>query len=200
MLAGFVQSTLDAIDDTDRALGREVRRHLKYETLRTIESASPIALVSVDLDVELTECFFAVAGPERAQSAFRETLRQGFDKRMLRPVLNSARVVFGSSLVEVLRWAPRVWNLIYRDAGEMVVRSRDAGFLCLEIRDLPLAISASRHYLAGSAATFAGFLDVAGVEGQVSLEGPDLSSRSAAFVLRWSPYPADATLRVPRAA
>jgi len=199
MLAGFVQSALEAIDDFDRGLGRDVREGLKRETLHAIDSASPIALVSVDLDVELTECFFAVAGRERAQSALRENLRESFDKPWLRPLLDGARAVFGGSLMNSVSLAPRVWNLIYRDAGEMAVRERGPGRLCLEIHDLPLAIAASRNYLAGSAATFAGFFDVVGVEGRVEMLGPDLATRSAAFVLSWADN-ARAALRGPRSA
>jgi len=198
MLAGFVQSALDAIDDFDCDLGREVRERLKRDTLRAIDSASPLALVSVDLDVELTECFFAVAGWERAQAALRENVRRSFDQPLLRPLLDGARAIFGGSLMKSLSWAPRVWNLIYRDAGEMAVRERGPGRLCLEVTDIPLAIGASRNYLAGSAATFAGFFDLAGVEGKVDLEGPDLATRSAAFFLSWAEV--GAALRVPRSA
>ena len=74
MLAGFIQSSLEAIEGMDAALGREVRARLKPETREAIESASAISLVSVDLDVELTECFFAVAGPARARAALRESI------------------------------------------------------------------------------------------------------------------------------
>jgi hypothetical protein len=56
----------------------------------------------------------------------------------------------------------------------------------LELTNLPIAIASSSSYLTGSAETFAGFFDVAGVDGEVELIGPDLATRSAAFVLTWS--------------
>jgi hypothetical protein len=185
MLAGFVQSSLEAIDDVDVGLGREVRERLKRDTLNAIDSASAIALIPVDLDVELTECFFAVAGSLRARRALRENLRQSCDKPLLRPLLDGARALFGRSLVRAITWAPKVWGLIYRDAGEMVVASREEGCVRLELRDIPLVIAASPNYLLGSAETFAGFFDVAGVTGAVELVGPDLTRRNAVFVLRW---------------
>jgi hypothetical protein len=186
MLAGFAQSALEAIDDVDRDLGRKVRERLKRETLESIESASPIALISVDLDVELTDCFYAVAGSSRARSALRNNLTQSLDKPLLRPVLGTARAVFGGSLIKTVSWVPRIWALIYRDAGEMSVQERGEGRLCLELTDIPLAIAASRNYLGGWAETLAGFFDVAGIEGRVDLVGPDLQNRSARFVLIWS--------------
>ena len=186
MLAGFVQSSLEAIDDIDPELGRKVRDRLKPETLDAIESVSAIALLSVDLDVELTECFFEVAGVDRARRALRENLRQSFDKPLLKPMLDGALAIFGRSLVKMIGWAPKVWGLVYRDAGRMVVAAAEEGRMRLELVDIPLAIASSPHYLAGSAETFAGFFDVAGVDGEVELIGPDLATRSAAFVLTWS--------------
>jgi hypothetical protein len=185
MLAGFVQSSLEAIDDIDPALGRKVRDRLKPETLDAIESASAIALVSVDLDVELTECFFEVAGPERARRALRENLRQSFDKPLLKPLLDGAFALFGRSLIKIIGWAPKVWGLIYRDAGRMVVAASEDGRVRLELTNIPLVIASSPNYLRGSAETFAGIFDVVGVAGEVQLIGPDLATRSAAFVLTW---------------
>lgn len=189
MLAGFIQSSLEAIDGMDAALGREVRARLKPETRDAIESASSIGLVSVDLDVELTECFFAVAGSARARQAFRENLRQGFDRPILKPVIDGAFAIFGRSLSRVIGWAPKVWGLIYRDAGEMVVGESCEGRVRLDLLDIPLVIATSPNYLHGSAETFAGFFDVAGVDGAVRLIGPCLESRSAGFELTWSRSP-----------
>jgi hypothetical protein len=186
MLAGFVQSSLEAIDDIDPALGREVRARLKPETLDSIESAPAIALISVDFDVELTERFFEVAGADYAREALREHLRQSFDKPLLKPVLAGAFALLGRSLVRAFAWVPRIWGLIYHDAGEMVVAAAEPGRVRLELRRIPLAIASNPNYLAGSAETFAGFFDFAGVDGHVELIGPDLATRSAAFVLTWS--------------
>jgi hypothetical protein len=186
MLAGFVQSSLEAIDAGDPLLGRAVRQRLKRDTLEAIEGASPIALIPVDLDVELTECFFAVAGSERARRALRESFRQSCGRPLLGPVLDGIRGILGRALVGAIAWTPKVWGLIYRDCGEMFVASRERGRLRLELRDLPLVVASSADYLSGAAATFAGLFDVAGVAGEVQLIGPDRSSRSAAFDLRWA--------------
>jgi len=185
MLAGFVQSALEAIDDIDPSLGQKVRFQLKRETLAAIESASPIALISVDYDVELTDCFFFVAGYANALAALRENLWRGFDKPWLRPVLDGARAVFGTSLLRTLTWAPQFWGLVYRDAGEMSVAERSERRLRFELCGIPLAIAASPNYLAGTAATFAGCFDVAGVDGRVELAGPDLQTGRASFALSW---------------
>jgi len=189
MLAGFIQSSLEAIDGMDPALGCEVRARLRPETRRAIESARSIGLVAVDLDVELTECFFAVAGAARARAALRENLRQSFDRPILKPVLDGAFAIFGRSLGRMIGWAPKIWGLVYRDAGEMVVTSAELGRVRLDLIEIPRVISASPHYLEGSAETFAGLFDVAGVEGCVRLIGPDPAVGSAGFELTWPQTP-----------
>lgn len=186
MLAGFVQSSLEAIDHSDPGLGRKVRDRLKPDSLATIESAPPIALISVDLDVEVTQCFFDVAGFDRARRTLRDNLRQSVDKPLLRPICEGVFALFGRSLVRGMRWAPRVWELIYRDAGEMVVSAARKGHLELTLRDIPLVIASSPTYLYGSAEAFAGFLNLAGVAGRVELIGPDVASRRAGFEIHWS--------------
>jgi hypothetical protein len=189
MLAGFIQASLEAIDGIDAALGREVRARLKPETRDAIESASAIGLVSVDFDVELTECFFAVAGADRALAVLRENLRQSFDRPILKPVVDGAFALFGRSLGKVIGWAPKVWGLVYRDAGEMVVSDAADGRVQLDLIDVPLVIASSSNYLRGSAETFAGFFDLAGVDGEVRLLGPDLERRWAGFELCWAQRP-----------
>jgi hypothetical protein len=185
MLAGFVQSALEAIVDIDPALGRKVRSHLKYETLAAIESASPIALIAVDHDVELNDCFFALAGRANACAALRENLRRSFDQPLWRPFLDGARGIFGASLMRALGLAPRIWGLVYRDAGEMTVAECTVGRIRFDLCGIPLAIAASPNYLAGTAATLAGFFDVARVDGRVELIGPDLRNGCASLVLSW---------------
>ena len=185
MLAGFVQSALDAIIDFDPALGRKVRSHLKYETRAAIESASPIALIAVDYDVELNDCFFALAGRANACAALRENLRRSFDKPLLRPLLDGVRAVFGPSLMRTVSLAPRIWGLVYRDAGEMTVAERSDGRIRFDLCGIPLAIAASPNYLAGTAATLAGLFDIARVDGRVDLTGPDLRRGRASLSLSW---------------
>jgi hypothetical protein len=68
----------------------------------------------------------------------------------------------------------------------MVVSEAREGRVRLDLIGLPLVIAASQNYLYGSAETFAGFFDVAGVDGAVRLIGPALESCSAGFELSWS--------------
>jgi hypothetical protein len=182
ILAGFVQSSLEAIDELDQAMGAAARQRLKPETLEAIEGASPIGWIAIEIDVELTEAFFAVAGAERACQAFRQNLVRGFDRPLLRPIAEGATAILGRSPHRLLRWAPKVWSLVFRDCGSMTLDATPNGAL-LRLTDLPLAITASQDYLEGVGATIEGVFFLAGVPGRCELLR--IRGKEAEFVLSW---------------
>jgi len=169
----------------DAEVGNRVRVSLKPDVLEVIETASPISWLPVEVDIELTECFFRVAGAERARRAFREALAQAIERPLLRPLLEGALGIFGRDPVKILRWVPKAWSLIYRDCGEMRCAHAGEGSARLELGLLPAPIVHSRCYLTGTAATVSAFFDWLGIEGQVRLEGPCATTRTATLHLSW---------------
>lgn len=149
--------------------------------LGVIETASAISWLPVEVDVELTECFFQVAGAERARRAFREAIAQAIE----RPLLEGALGIFGRDPVKILRWVPKAWSLIYRDCGEMRCAQAGEGSARLELGLLPEPIVHSRFHLTATAATLPAFFDWLGIEGRVRLEGPCATTRTATFHLSW---------------
>jgi hypothetical protein len=185
ILATFVQSSLEEMADLDAGVAQQVRERLKPDTLRTIEEASPISWLPVQTDVELTDCFFEIAGPGRATRAFRENMANSLHKPLLRPLVEGALGIFGRNPVKLMRWVPKGWSLIYRDCGEMKFAGSSEGEARIELEGLPQAIAGSRTYLTGTASTILAFVDFLDVTGQVVLEGPDPATGSAAFEIRW---------------
>jgi hypothetical protein len=169
----------------DAEVGNRVRVGLKPDVLEAIETTSPISWLPVEVDVELTECFFQVAGAERAKRAFREALARSIERPLLRPLVDGALGIFGRNPAKILRWVPKAWSLIYRDCGQMRCAHASEGSARLELGPLPPPIVDSRCYLTGTAATVSAFFDWLGIEGRVRLEGPCATTRSATFHLSW---------------
>jgi len=185
ILATFVQSSLEEMVKLDAEVGDRVRVSLKPDVLEAIETASPISWLPVELDVELTECFFQVAGAERARRAFREALARSIERPLLRPLVDGALGLFGRNPTKILRWVPKAWSLIYRDCGEMRCTHAGEGSARLELGLLPPPIVHSSCYLTGTAATVSAFFDWLDIEGQVRLEGPCATTQTAVFHLSW---------------
>jgi len=185
MKAVLVRSTLDDIAKDDPELATRMRARMSAAALEQLHDASRVGFVPIGVDVELTEALFAEAGPVLAA----ETLRSGIAGSLSGPLFGSmiatARAVLGGSLASLLKWSPRVWAAIYRDAGVVVVEETSSTRARLAIEDLPLSVCESPSYLRGTAAAIGGIFDIVGTEGRVELEGPDVDRRRAVFHLHW---------------
>ena len=183
MLASFVQGSLSTIDDLDADLGKQVRAAMKPETLEELESASRVGWLPLRVDVELTECFFEVAGEERALQILRDNMANTLDSMVLKPLLDGAFGIFGRSPAKILKWSPKAWYLLYRNCGQLVLAKSDDRSAVLEGTDLPPELVASANYMKGVAAALLGFFDVLGIDAECELG--KLGQGRATFSLTW---------------
>lgn len=183
ILAAMIQSTLEQLEAMDPELSRRVRDALPPETTAAIRSASRISWVDIEHDLALTHAVFAEAGRERAREIMRRMLVANFRAPVLRPLIDGALRLLGRSPDRLLRWAPKVWGHVMRDAGDVVFEAAAPGSGRLRFSDLPPLV-ADPVYLDGVGAAATALFEVAGTEGIGELEGPDERGR-AAIVLSW---------------
>jgi hypothetical protein len=182
ILASFLHGTLDAIDAIDGDLGRRVRAELKPASLEEIQNAWAATWLPIRLDVELTEVFFRLAGSARGCQVMRGNLAATFEQPILRPLIEGALRVLGRHPGKVLRWAPRVWSLLFRDMGRLEVEIQP-GRAAVLMLDLPAEVAESREYLLGSAAAIAAVFDLTGYQGTCELR--EQGRGRARFELTW---------------
>lgn len=187
MLAAFVQGTLDSIDGADAELGRRVRARMRPDLLQTLESASRIGFVPLDLDVEITRCLFAEAGPERARHIFRRNMAATFEAPVLRSFMGMAVRLRGGDPARLLDWCSKVWSQIYRDAGSIEFWALGDAAGRFELRGLPEVLAGEPAYLDGLAASISAIFDLLEVPGAVELQAVDASSGRAILSAAWEP-------------
>jgi len=192
VLASFLHGTLEVIDSMGGDLGVQVRAALKPEALEEIENAWAAGWLPLAYDVELTSAFFRLAGPERACDAMRRNMAETFRKPTLRPIIDGAIRIFGLSPGKLFGWAPRVWPLIFKDAGALHVELGDAR-ATIRLVDLPPGIADNVDYLHGTASAIAAVFDLVGVRGDCRLVGH--GNGGARFELDWER--ADGKTRLP---
>jgi hypothetical protein len=183
ILASFVHGTLQVIDSMDGDLGRRVRESLKPETLEAVENAWSASWLPLGHDVEVTSAFFRLAGVERGCEAMRRNMAETFQKPTLRPLIDGAIRLLGLSPGKLLGWAPRIWPLIFRDAGGLRVEVGD-GRATLWLERLPPEVADHRDYLMGTAAAIAAVFDLTSVTGDCRLG--EHGRGAARFELEWS--------------
>jgi len=187
ILGSFVQGTLEAIDRRDPDLGRRVRERLRPETLEAITGASRIALVPVELDAEVTECLFELAGPESAREILRRNLADTLTSPLFRSFLSMALRLRGRRPGRLLDWCSRVWNQIYRDAGDMRFAALGDREGRIEISGLPPILTRDPRYVDGIAATVSAVFDILEMDGAAELKALDPAAGRAIISVVWDP-------------
>jgi hypothetical protein len=185
VLAGFVQSTLDALAGLGPGAAARVRARMAPASLAAVAEASRIAWVPLALDIELTNWLYAEVGMERGRAFMRDNLRKSFDLPILRGLLDTALRLLGRDPERVLRWAPKVWGHLFRGAGSLRFEEAGACAARLVLADLPDEVLRGSEWLDGTAGAAAAVFDILRVDGEVRLEGPDRSARTAAIHATW---------------
>jgi len=186
MVTSFVQGTLDAIAEADADLGRRVREGLRPESAETLRSASRISLIPVEIDVEITELLFALAGRERARAILRNALTSTFESPLFGTFLQGALRLRGSNPGRLFGWCSKVWNQIYRDAGDMQFVPISDCEGRLEMERLP-TVMRNATYLGGTAATVSAIFTILGLEGTAELGTLDTATGRAVITAAWEP-------------
>jgi hypothetical protein len=186
MSASFVQGTLDAIAKVDADLGRRVRESLRPASAETLRSASRISLIPADIDVEITEHLFALAGRERARTILRDALASTFESPLFGRFLQTALRLRGRDPGRLFGWCSKVWNQIYRDAGDMSFVAIGDCEGRLEMHNLP-TVMRNATYLDGTAATVSAIFAILGVDGAAELGTLDTATGRAVITAVWEP-------------
>ena len=187
LLGSFIQGTLEAIENYDAELGTRVRQALTPETREAIEGASRVALVPVELDLEVTERLYDLAGEERARAILCANLAATLGSPLLRSFMQMALRLRGHDPGLLFEWSSKVWNQIYRDCGDMEYIRLGESEGRIELRDLPETLTAHPRYLDGIAATLGAVFEIVNVHGQGELKAVDTGTGRAIISVAWEP-------------
>jgi hypothetical protein len=184
MRAAYVQENLASIgafDDDDRSA---VLADLGEDMTRQIRDAERSAWLDLALDVRLTEAIHGVAGDDGLRAANRDAIQSSFDGAVFGSLFSAAVQLFGPTPYSLLRWAPRAFENIYRDAGYWRVdrqAERSATIVWGRIPDMVLACA---PYLEGVCGALEGAARAVKHTSTVELT-VDEGLRAATFVASW---------------
>lgn len=163
MRAAHVQENLRSLDALGEGVRARVRAAIGPALVAEIEGASRVGWVPAALDVALTRAIGRELGDEAVRRWSRDALIASAATPLLRGFVGTAMRTLGASRA-VLRWAPRAWNTIYRNAGELQHETEANGTVVL-VYEGPREIAGDDTYLIGVAGAFEGALEVCGARG-----------------------------------
>ncbi len=166
----------------DRA--ERIRARLRPDTMAAIEAATRLDWMPFAVNLEVVEAVHAEEGDAGTRAWSRRALLRSARAPLLKPLVDGAVRLFGLEPGGVLRFAPRVWETVFRHCGDMEVAGGESEAR-ISLVGLPPAL---RHhlFLVSIAGAVDATCDICRVRGQSSLEPRAPASDRADFVLRWS--------------
>lgn len=160
MRASHIDSNLRSL----AALGEERQRAILAqvpEVVRAVDTASRVAWLPLELDVQLTDAVERTCGREPMKRWARDAITRSAEGWLLRPVLVGLSAL-GITPEGALQRVPSGWPLVYRDCGEVHYQHADPHGITLVHSDVPAAMIESPTYLQGIAGAFEGVAEIGG--------------------------------------
>jgi hypothetical protein len=184
--ASFTQSALVTADSLDGDLGDRIRAAVPPASLAQIESTSRLDWLSADLDMDVTEAVTQVLGRERSAHFWRGSLLDTMETPLLKPLVDGAIAIFGLSPGHLLKWAPRIWDAIYRNCGTMTVTQATGNTARIEYESIAPALRRSPAFIEALRASFETLFVLARTEGTVVVEEMDFGRARAIYGFSWA--------------
>lgn len=177
--AGFLQGALSASPD--------VRSRVRPATADAIARARKRGWLPIELDVEVAEAAAQAFPDDHARRAFWRTTRStAYRDWLFGPLAGAAfrALVRPPTLV---RFAPRIWARVFKNAGELRVEQQGRAGSILALVGAAPQMTASPVYMAAIAASIEGGLEATGAQGSCLCTDVDAQQRSARFRVTWKP-------------
>ena len=183
--ASHLKEDLAALSALGPDLAARVRARVATQTIRTIEDATRVDWLPVELNVELAEAVFGEAGEARTRAWARASFNLSLNA-FFKPLLETILRLFDPTPHRILGFAPRVWPAVYRNTGTPTVAEHAPGESRLTVEGLPFALM-NGAFLRAVAGTLECALELAKVEGDVSVLPWQPESRRATWSVCWRP-------------
>ncbi len=180
--ASHLKDDLVALARLGAPVERRVTERLAPGTLEAIREATRIAWVPVELNARLADAVHAEAGEDGARAWGRLSILHALETPLLAGLVKVAVSLLGRTPVAYFKYAPLVWNAIYRECGSLSAAPDGAGGARITAGPLPSAL-ATVGYVTALAGSFEGAFTFCEVTGTVSVEPGAFGA--PVYVARW---------------
>jgi hypothetical protein len=183
MRASLVKEQLAAIDD--HAEGARVRAAVAPATLARIESATRVDWLPIETLLALLDATLATLGPEAAAAHWRRSTMRAFETPLVKPFTDGVVALFQPSPPRVFPLLPKLFQLIYRGIGRVLVENPAPDRLRVIHERVPAVMLASPAWSPSIAASYVASLDFLHVSAPAVDTEVDAAHQRVVFTLRW---------------
>ncbi len=155
------------------------------EDMALIRESSTLAWLPMTINARATEVAWNALGRGGREMFFLRLGVADFDSTLLNTLLSSAVRLFGVDPGRILRWTPRAWTQIYRDATRIEVEVTSDASLRMRFEGLPRCLARAEGWMDSVPATMVALFNVTGRRGAASVEERDVAARSMVLGFRW---------------
>lgn len=185
MRASVIQGNLSDLRRLPDGLESQVRAAISKGVIDDVESATRIAWLPLEHDLEISDAVERVAGTVRRREWARTSMLLSMRGPLLEPMWRAALRVFGVSPGALFRVVPTGWAAVYRDVGR-VTHEPGTDTAYITVSELPDVLVHNEAYLHGICGTFQALLDASRVPGTVEMESFDKRRSTVKYKANWS--------------
>lgn len=154
-------------------------------TIGAIEEAIKTDWVPVSIDMALSAATAEVLGVPFDRERARQSTLRSMRARLLAPVVEGVRKIFGLKPKPAIKMTQRGWHQIYRNCGSPVFVDVSETSASLIFEKMPAEALACADYLVSIAGGLHAILDICHAEGDVTVGEVDAEAQTVRFDFSW---------------
>ncbi len=184
--ASMPKDFLAVLDEHHPRAAERVRGTLPPSTLATIEAASRVEWIHLRHHTQLNDTSLELLGLNRYQQLWRKAMLRSVQQKTLRATVSGALRLFGATPASLMKLAPRAWNLLAKDAGQLsAFVDGDAKQGRMTLVDFPAEHYGTGSFAEGLVGCIESFLDICETQGDVTLTSSVPSAGRATYEISW---------------
>jgi len=186
MRAGQLHEALALVDELPPLVARAVRERYDPHFLKEIAQSTRLTWIPIDYGIQLAVAYQDVLGEKDTFQWGRATMLRVTSKAWVRPLRDTAIRIFGLTPKGLYRFAPRFWDAVYSQSGELVCVARSEGAVTIVLNNIPKAMLSAPGHLTAMSGAFAAALEICEVRGDVWMRPLTAGDNRCTFDVIWS--------------
>ncbi len=141
------------------------------------------------IQIRILDAMRAHLSPSEWTASQRALMHAYLDKPVLRGLFDTAVRMLGLSVGTLVRWAPRGFDALFKDAGHLRFEARGPGELALVLERFPVELARSGSFVESLQAALETIFTLTRSTGRVEVSEVDPARGHARYTLRWQERP-----------